>query len=328
MKKHDVPSASIAFIKDFKISKLECYGNKSRASGELVTKDTLFQVASISKPLTAISVLQQIDIGNFTLDTPVNSLLKSWEIPKCKFTDANPVQIEHLLNHSSGLTVHGFLGYEKEEELPSLQDILSGDGTTNSGRVFVDSSVGNNFRYSGGGYTVLQLLLEEQFSYGFSGYMRKNIFSPLNLESPSFDQPLANNRLNEIAFGNPLNEKYDEKYHIYPEQAAAGLWISAKDLALIIIDFKKSLHDGSGKLLSQDLARLMIKPTINKNMGLGFKLHGNYFHHGGWNEGYSSAFITHKEEGYGLVVLTNANKPEFINELITTFSKSQSWDAI
>ena len=328
MKKYEVPSASIAIIEDFQISKLDFHGNKSRVLGEPVTDKTLYQAASISKPLTAISVLQQIGLGCFTLNTPVNSLLRSWKIPKCKFTSVNPVHIEHLLNHSSGLTVEGFLGYEKEDKLPSLQNILRGDGTTNSGKVFVDSTVGSNFKYSGGGYTVLQLLLEEHFSCGFSAYMRKNIFSLLNLESPSFDQPLASSRLNEIAFGNPLDNELGEKYHIYPEQAAAGLWISAKDLALILIDFKKSLYNDGGKLLSQNLARLMIEPTVSKDIGLGFALRGNYFYHGGWNEGYSSAFIAHKEKGYGLVALTNANKPEFIEELIITFSKSQNWDAI
>ena len=328
MEKFGVPSASIALIEDFKIKSLQVFGSKSKVSNEPVTTETLFQAASISKPLTSIAILRQVEAGNLSLDEPVNSFLESWKISKGSSVDCNEVTIRHLLSHSAGVTVEGYQGYEKGDELPSLLNILDGSGAANSERVFVDAPVGKSFRYSGGGYLVLQRLLEERFSKSFSGYMKENIFAPLGLELPTFEQPLPSCRLKEIAYGNPEGSSDEEKYHIYPEQAAAGLWTNARDLALILIDVQKSLHNDGGVLLSQNQARMMLSSTIEKEAGLGYLLHKNYFSHSGWNEGYSSTFITHKENGYGLVVLTNANKPEFINQLVKQYAKLERWDEL
>ena len=330
MEKFGVPSASIALIEGFKIKNLEVYGSKSKVSNEQepVTPQTLFQAASISKPLTSIAILREVEAGNLSLDEMVNSFLESWKISNSNCVDCDEVTIRHLLSHSAGVTVEGFQGYEKEDELPSLLNILDGNGTANSGRVFVDTPVGKSFRYSGGGYLVLQRLLEDKFSTPFSDYMKENIFAPLGLELPTFEQPLPPCRLNEIAYGNTEGSNSKEKYHIYPELAAAGLWTNARDLALIMIDVQKSLNNDSGVLLSQNQAKLMLSSTIEKEVGLGYLLYTNYFSHSGWNEGYSSNFIAHKEDGYGLVVLTNANKPEFINQLTNQFIQSGGWDEL
>ena len=336
MRHYDVPGLSIALIKDYKLAWAKALGNKTKSTLSPVRADSLFQAASISKPVTAIAILQLVESGQLSLDKPVNQLLSSWKIPSNEYTENTPVLVRHLLNHTAGLTVDGFLGYDMEDEIPDLQKILNGEQPANSGRVYVNQTVGGSYsyRYSGGGYTVLQQLLEDRFTSNFTQYIKDNVFSVLDLKHSTFEQPLPETKFSQIAWGFPQGEvESDGGFHIYPEQAAAGLWTTAGELAAIIIDLQKSLNDGSGKLLTQESAELMIQPSVYGiehlrvfGIGLGLFIDDFYFSHSGGNEGYTSRFIAHKEKGYGLVVLTNANRLELVNEIITSVVKSEGWD--
>ncbi len=334
MRHYNVPGLSIALIRDYQLVWVKALGNKTKSAISPVDAKSMFQAASISKPVTAISVLRLVESGQLSLNTPVNQLLSSWKIPGNEYTETTPVLIRHLLNHTAGLTVSGFAGYGVKDEIPDLLNILNGEPPANSERIYVNKPVGNSYRYSGGAYTVLQQLLEDRFKSNFTQYIRENVLSIINLKHSTFEQPLPKIKLSQIAWGYPQNDvRPGGGFHIYPEQAAAGLWTNAGELASIIIDLQKSLKDGSGKLLTQKSAELMIQPTVFGihglsvfGVGLGVFVDDFYFLHGGWNEGYSSKFIAHQEKGYGLVVLTNANKPQLIKEIITSVAKSEGWD--
>ena len=336
MRHYDVPGISIALIRNYQLVWVKALGNKTKSPISPVSTESLFQAGSISKPITAISVLRQAETGHLSLDTPVNQLLTSWKIPASAYTETTPVLVRHLLNHTAGLTVHGFAGYRVEDQVPDLLNILDGEPPANSAKLVVNRPVGNSYsyRYSGGGYTVLEQLLEDHFKSDFTHFMQENVLSIMNLKHSTFEQPLAEMKWSQIAWGYPRqSQKPRGQFYIHPEQAAAGLWTTAGELAQVIIELQKSLKDDSGKLLTQQSAKSMLHPAVYGiqgssvyGIGLGIFVNDFYFLHAGWNEGYSSKFIAHQEKGYGLVVLTNANKPQLVEEVITSIARSEGWD--
>lgn len=342
MEEQSVPGISITLIKDFQIDKTYSYGLKEKSSRDTITDKTLFQAASISKSLTAALVLKEAERGSWRTESEVNDLLNTWKIPR-KAGIETPIKIENLLDHSSGLAVSGFNGYSYDKRIPTLIEILNGKadkfnasrGTVvNSAPIAPIEEAGKKFQYSGGAYTVLQLLLEEKFDTSFSTVMRNEILNTLKMKESTFDLPIEDTL--KIAKGHAGNNAtvVEGGFNRYPEKAAAGLWTTSSELAHFIIDIQKSIKDGSGKLLSQDMAEEMSNPQIAPFVGYGLFLRKNYtkddsyFQHEGWNLGYSSMFIAHKYKGYGVVILTNANNTSFIKEVITAIAKDNGWSEL
>src|ERR1035438_4669519 len=155
-----VPGVSIAVIHEGKIEWARGFG-VTRVGGPAVTPDTLFQAASISKPVTAMAVLHLAESGKLNLDADVNQYLKTWKVPANTFTESTKVTLRELLTHTAGMTVHGFPGYAFDSALPTLVQVLNGEKPANTPAILVDTIPGTNWRYSGGGFVVTQLLLED-----------------------------------------------------------------------------------------------------------------------------------------------------------------------
>ncbi len=125
------PGVSIAVIKDFKIEWLSAYGVMDRDTKEPVTATTLFQAGSISKPVSAYAALKLVEQNKISLDSNINDYLKSWKLPDNDFTKNKKATLKHLLSHSAGTTVHGFLGYSPDLSMPSLLQVLDGNNSSN-----------------------------------------------------------------------------------------------------------------------------------------------------------------------------------------------------
>src|SRR5262245_13325367 len=127
LKQFNVPGVSIAIIKDFKVAATYAYGVADVETGAPVTPETMFQAASISKPVAAMASLKAVQDGKFTLDQDVNTILKSWQLPTGDFTRERPVTPRSLMSHTSGTgDGFGFPGYALKAALPSLQQVLDG----------------------------------------------------------------------------------------------------------------------------------------------------------------------------------------------------------
>ncbi len=158
---YGVPGVSIAIINDYKVDLVKHYGVTDKETNQPVNNETLFQAGSISKPVAAYGALKLVESGKLSLDQPVNRYLKCWQIPENELTKKRPVALKHLLNHSAGLTVHGFWGYSKGLPVPSVLQVLNGEKPANSAPVVVDLLPETQMRYSGGGYTVMQKLVAD-----------------------------------------------------------------------------------------------------------------------------------------------------------------------
>lgn len=297
-----------------------------------VTNDTLFQAGSISKPVAAYASLILVEQNKINLDEDINNFLKSWKLPYSDFSKEKEVTLKNLLSHSGGITVDGFLGYSPDLPVPTLLQVLNGSSPANSEAILVDKIPEASYRYSGGGYTIIQQAMIDVAYQPFPLLMDKLVLKPLEMNNSTYEQSSKNTQLTMAATGYlPDGSITKGKKHLYPEMAAAGLWTTAEDLAKFIVNIQQMLKGKRGTILSQDMTNKMLTPFVEDFTGLGFFLDEKikdqiYFKHDGWNEGFSSELIAHKSKGYGVVVLTNSNHPELIDELIKSVALTFEWD--
>jgi CubicO group peptidase (beta-lactamase class C family) len=183
-----LPGVSIAVIHEGRIEWARGFG-VTRIGGPPVTENTLFQAASISKPVFALAVLHLVDAGKLDLDANVNAYLKNWKLPDNDFTRQKPVTLRGLLTHSAGLTVHGFPGYSADSKLPEVTQILDGVPPANTAAVRVDILPGSRFRYSGGGYVLAQQLLSDVTGVPLPRLMQDSVLTPLGMTRSTYEQP-------------------------------------------------------------------------------------------------------------------------------------------
>jgi CubicO group peptidase (beta-lactamase class C family) len=311
--RNGVPGVSLAVIKDFKIHWAKGYGTADVKTGAKVDTETLFQAASISKTINAMAVLKAVQDGKFTLDTDVNTILKSWKIPDSPFTKDRTVTPRMLASHTSGLgDGFGFPGYDPSDQLPTIVQILKGEKPSNVGPVLLVRPPLTAFQYSGGGVTVLQLLLTDVFGGSYPDLIQKTVLGPVGMTQSTYQQPLSPGRdKNAARAHNTKGEGMNFKWHVYPELAAAGLWTTPTDLAKFVIEVQKSLWGQANNVLSQPLVKEMLSPVGVGDFAVGFSIakqgQGWYFSHGGGNWGFRCILYAHKVKGYGLVIMTNSD---------------------
>jgi CubicO group peptidase (beta-lactamase class C family) len=329
MKHYGVPGVGIAVIHDSKVAWFRTYGLADRETGAVANTGTLFQAGSVSKPVAAFGALQMVEAGDLSLDADINSLLKSWKLPDNEFTTNSKVTLKQLLSHTGGLTVHGFGGYAVGDEVPDTVQVLDGSGPANSAPVRVNKAPGEGYRYSGGGYTIAQLMMTDVSGKPFDILLDELLIKPVIMTQSTYQQPLPPALLKLAAAGVlPDGKAVAGKRHTYPEMAAAGLWTTAGDLALFAIEMQKALK-GESKLMGKEMAQTMTTP-VDSGYALGWGIRklgeSGYFSHGGWDEGFCSQLTAHLDGGYGVVVMINSNHPDFMNELVNAVAHTYDWD--
>ncbi len=334
MARHHVPGVAIAVISNFEIDWVAGFGvrdTSNAATAQPVTKDTVFQAGSISKPVAAMGALALMQTGKLALDAPIAKYLKSWTLPENEFTKAVPLTMAHILSHTGGVTVHGFLGYTRYEAIPTVPQILDGTLPANSPPIFVDTQPGGPFRYAGGGTTILQQAILDVTGAPFPATLKSLVFDPLGLSHSTYEQPLPVSRFPDHSAAHLIDGKPTPgSFHVHPELCAAGLWVSAEDLAKIVIDLQRSLRDDSGKVLTQDTVRRMTTPVGGGPTGLGVFVEDHrgdiYFAHNGANVGFRNAFFSHRDKGCGVVVLTNSDGGEdLLPEVVNAVAEVYAW---
>ena len=323
-----VPGVSIAVIHDGKIEWARGFG-VTRVGGSAVTPDTLFQAASISKPVTAMAVLHLVEAGKLDLDADVNQYLKTWKVPENALTQKTKVTLRELITHTAGMTVHGFPGYASGSALPTLVQILNGEKPANTSPIVVDTVPGTKWRYSGGGFVVTQLLLQDVTGQAFPKIMHDLVLGPIGMTHSSYEQPLSRDRLSEAAMPYRQNgEPVPGGPNVYPEMAPAGLWTTPSDLARYAIEVQKALAGKSSAVISASMAREMLTPGMN-HWGLGIETGGSsqqpYFTHGGANVGFQCHLVAYGS-GDGAVVMTNSDTGgRLANEILRTIAYEYKW---
>jgi CubicO group peptidase (beta-lactamase class C family) len=329
---YKVPGVSIAVINNYEIEWARGYGLKETGGSEPVTVETRFQAASISKPVAALGALFLVEQGKLDLDEDVNRKLKSWQVPENEFTKERKVTLRGLVTHSAGLTVHGFRGYAAGEDVPSLTQLLDGQKPANSAPIRVNIAIGSQWRYSGGGYSVMQQMMMDVTGKPFPELMQEAVLSKLGMKHSTYQQPLPKEWWAAAATGHrATGELVKGKWHTYPEMAAAGLWTTPSDLARFAIELQKSQAGKSNQVISAALAQQMLRPQF-RNWGLGPSVEGEgraaRFSHGGSNEGFRCVLVAFSETGQGAAIMTNSdNGGPLISEILRGIAREYGWSA-
>jgi YD repeat-containing protein len=326
---HGVPGVSVAVINGGRLEWARGYGQADVESDRSVTTETLFQAASMSKPVAALAALRLVEEGRIDLDQDVGVSLFSWEIPRDDLYRETPVTLRQLLTHTAGLTVHGFRGYAEGEPVPGPIQVLDGAPPANSAPVRVDLEPGTQWRYSGGGYTVMQQLVEDLSGRTFEAVMRE-ILDALEMRGSTYEQPLPERMRDAAATGYRADgTPVAGAWHTYPEQAAAGLWTTPSELGRYALAVSAWLAGAEDGVLTPSMAAEMLTPGLN-GWGLGPKLedsgHDLQFGHGGANEGFRGGFIVYPRRGLGAVVMANGDNGEpLVQEILYAIAAEYDW---
>jgi CubicO group peptidase (beta-lactamase class C family) len=328
-----VPGVSVAVIRDFKIEWAKAWGVADARTGAPLTTDTMFQAASISKPVAAMASLRAIQDGKFTLDQDVNTILKSWRLPDSPFTRGVAVTPRMLMSHTSGTDDgFGFPGYAPDASRPTTVQILDGAAPSNVGVVRIGRPPMTGFKYSGGAVLIEELALTDALGKPFARIMQDSVLGPIGMTNSTYEQPLPAAREKQAAHAHDRNgQAFPAPWHVYPEHAAAGLWTTPSDLAKFAIEVQLALAGRSTRVLTRQTAQEMVTPVGVGPYAVGFEIEkmgeGWYFVHGGSNWGFRCELIAHRAKGYGLAIMTNSDSGgALIGPLRDKITKAAHWD--
>jgi CubicO group peptidase (beta-lactamase class C family) len=329
MAHYQVPAVSIAVIANGKIKWAQAYGLRQVEPASPVTVDTLFQAASISKPISAMAALALVEQGKLNLDGDINVHLQSWKIPSSNFTANQAVSLRSILTHRSGLSTWGFAGYARDAALPTLRQVLDGAAPANSDAVRSFAAPGKDPRYSGGGFTVMQQAMIDVSGKNYSELLNTLVLKPTGMAQSGFQ---ARKDGENIAFGYVDAQPVKGGYHLYPELAAAGLWTTPSDLARFIINLQEISAGKKGGVISPDLARKMLTAT-DDGWGLGIRVDSEgkqaYFNHRGANEGFQCYFVGLIGSRSGAVVMTNGSGGyRLAEEIMRSIAADEGWPVL
>ncbi|WP_342376190.1 beta-lactamase family protein [Myxococcus stipitatus] len=310
MEHYHVPGVAIAVLQDGKVIHAAGFGLREAGTKDAVDADTLFSVGSISKVVAAAATLRHVASGKLDLDRDVNTYLTSWKVPAAPAAPHPALTLRMLMSHTSGLTVWGFEDYQPGEKLPTLVQTLDGVKPAKNDPVRIDFEPGTLMRYSGGGVTVEQLVLEDTQRKPLETLARAEVFQPIGMRRSTYVNPVPV-KLGNIAKAHDRNGQraaLPRGFESFPEQAASGLWTSAHDLGAFVGTLIAS-YQGRNPYLPRPLAVQMMTEVSPSHFGLGPRLAGDgpgrVFHHGGSNDSYRAWMEGYLETGDGLVILTN-----------------------
>ena len=330
MAEYNLKGLSIAVIQDYKIVWAKGYGWADEENKIPVTTETLFEPGSISKSLNALGILKLAQEKRIDLNTDINTYLTSWKFPYDSLSKGKKITLAQILSHTAGLSTHGFPGHDINGPIPTVFDVLDGTKPAVTPAVRSMFEPGLMFEYSGGGITISQLLLMDVTKQEYATWMYENILKPIGMENSSFAQPPAKDKQPLCASGyNADGSPVSNKFHVYPEQAAAGLWMTPSDLCNYVIDMQLAYQGKPSKVLNSEMVKLHLTTYNDGPTSLGSFIEDHegakYFEHGAYNDGFCGDFYGSLDGGYGVVIFLNTENGLILPEVINSVAKAYNW---
>lgn len=328
MKHYKVPALSLAIVDNYEIKWAKAYGVIEKGKNRAATTETAFQSASISKSINGLAVMHLVEKGKTDLESDINDSLKSWKFPYDESLGNYKITLANLLSHTAGTTTSGFEGYQTDENLPSLIQILDGESPANSGAVRSFRLPNEGYRYSGGGTVISQVLLQDVTGKPFESIIQESVLDPIGMTDSFYS--VANVDRSGLAMSHDFNgNPRANGFNYYPELAPAALWSTPTDLSRFIIEVQKSLA-GKSSIISRPTAELMLTPVRSDSpSALGFFIDDfdgvKYFQHGGSNEGFKCQYFGSFEGGKGAVVMVNSDSYDIITEVMRSIAAAYDW---
>jgi CubicO group peptidase (beta-lactamase class C family) len=334
-----VPGCSVAVLEDGAIVFERGFGTSRVSSGDPVTPTTRMQACSMSKPVSVLAALRLVEQDLLDLDADVSDYLTRWTLPANG--DWRPrVTLRQLASHTAGLTAHaGFPGYRRGAAVPSLLEVLSGAHPANAPGARVDMVPGIQFRYSGVGTTLIQLLMEEVTGMSTTDILTELVLEPLDMRASSFVQDLDDDERahGHLADGKPV----PGGWRVQPEQCAAGLWTTPADYLRFMNCIQRARAGDIDVPITTSMARELLTPVARlpsgrdmtgmSHIGLGFFIatrdgSATWFGHTGSNVGFVCASLASASDQRGAVVMLNSdNGTPAAKLLLQSMIRTRQW---
>ncbi|MFT6732144.1 MAG: CubicO group peptidase (beta-lactamase class C family) [Polaribacter sp.] len=301
---------SVAVVDNYEIIFSFSGGLKDSLTANKVDTNTSFNAASISKPIIATLAILLAVQGKLDLDAPVKTYLKSWQLPKSNFTKNKAITLRHLLTHTAGTTHSGYASKYFDDSIPTSEETLS---TYKNEKISITFEPGSNWKYSGGGFLIAQVLLENITGKSIAKLGEDMLFGPLKMKSTTFYQHGHSKFPSNIAKAHNKNGLViSTGVPICPE-AACGLWTNAIDMAKFSIEIQRALAGESTHIISKDVAQELTRIQTTKLSGgwsMGWMRNmaeGNldWFSHSGYNDGTGGLIMATVKNGKGIFVFGN-----------------------
>jgi CubicO group peptidase (beta-lactamase class C family) len=269
---------------------------EARADGTPVTGATAFNLGSVSKPVTVWAVLTLARDGRIDLDAAVQPYLTRFTLPEGEF-EASGVTVRRLLQHVAGINVHGYGGYSAGEDQPL--DIVELSQTYEPLQIVREP--GSEYSYSGGGYVLLQMMIEDVTGESFDAYVSAQVFAPLGMGHSGF---VATDLPDRSAAFNYYRSEIEDLRDV--ALAAAGVYMSGDDMDAFLL-----AHLDGGGVLSPDWLDQAFAPSEGtERLGMSYRRfetpRGLLFGHGGNNSSWNAQIYIRPETGDGFYFMTNA----------------------
>ncbi|SDC64310.1 CubicO group peptidase, beta-lactamase class C family [Algoriphagus faecimaris] len=326
---YKIPALSLAVISQGKIAWTETYQNENFEQQPKLDCTSIFQAASLSKPVTFLAALRMHAEGKIDLDKNIQEYLKEFVLPAGQQTPDNPVTFRNIFSHTSGISPGGYQGYERTHEMPTDLNVLRGSTGVNTSPIEVVSAPNEMLAYSGGGYTLAELALQDIFKDEFSNIMKEWILEPARMKNAEFTQPLPESEIHRVAKGySQSGDLIEGGWRNHPEQAAAGLWSNSTDLAKFLIEIYNAYQGHSSIFSASDIKTILSHERDGHVYGFIVNRSENDIsltHYGG-NVGYRTGMTISLTSGNGLVYLINSDNGGALgNELLLSASQIYDW---
>ena len=285
LQKLNVPTLGIGYIEEGKLKEVNVYG--SLKNGDKAIPQALFNVASLTKPVTAIVALKLTSLGKWNIDEPIYKYFNDPDIkddPRSKL-----LTTRHILSHQTG-----FPNWRWNTEI---------------GKLVFEFDPGTKYQYSGEGIEILRKALENKFKKSLNELSKELIFEPLNLKNTSH---FWDTNINEKSFVGNFDTE-GNKYNLEKYFASNG----ADDLLTTVEDYGKFLisvinKDSLSEEVFSEMIRHQVETKKNKYFGLGFEVYpfkdGNYaLSHGGSDKGVQALVFIIPNTKKGVVIFTNVD---------------------
>jgi|GEM_PF-367334 len=330
-----IPGMSFAVVDNYNIVFSHQAGLKESGTKQFIDANTAFSTASISKPVTATVAAMLAEQGKLDLDAPVSEYLKSWKMPS---ESARTITIRQLLAHTAGMSQGGFADFHLGDDIPTLIDSLNGVKLPRYSQAISSIfSPETNWEYSGGGYVIVQVALEDITGKPLEQLAQDMIFTPLNMQNTTMYQHGDKRFLSNVAKVHDANQQViRDGIPICPQIAPSGMWSTPTDMALFTIEYQKALAGKPTKVVSKWVAEQTTQvQTIKKTGGwaagwMRFEAQGNidWFSHGGSNTGTGGHVMASMQNGKGIMVFMNAttqHRNPAVNALIDNIVQNLDW---
>lgn len=333
-----IPGMSFAVVDNFEVVYAHHVGLKQAGTTNKIDSNTAFSTASIAKPVTATIAAMLAEKGKLDLDAPIAKYLERWQVPSSDFTKNSPITTRQLLAHTAGMSQGGFADFHLGDDIPTPIESLNGEKLPRYKQpirsLFTPDT---NWQYSGGGYVIVQIVLEDITGKPLQQLAQEMIFTPLNMQHTTMFQNGSDQFLTNVAKVHDANQQViRDGIPICPQIAPSGLWSTPSDMAKFMIEYQRALAGQETNVVSPWVAQQTTKLHTLKAVGgwaagwMRFEARGNidWFSHGGSNTGTGGHVMASMQGGKGIMVFMNAtteHRNPAIEALIENIVSALEW---